>query len=78
MNRNITQRLKDDLNLGDILYYRRHYPQIAKIMSFNISCTKCGRSVKATKNILDLCEKSRIYTCSCGEQESIFEVELTS
>jgi len=76
LNKNITTRLKDDLNLIDILYYRRHYPQIAKMMPFNISCTKCGRSSKATKKILDLCEKTRMYTCPCGEKEPIINVEL--
>ena len=77
LNSNITKKLKDDLNLVDILYYKRHYPQIIKMMSFNLSCTKCGKSVKATKNILDICEKTRIYTCPCGDQEPITNVELT-
>lgn len=77
LNKNITKKLKDDLNLIDILYYKRHYPQIIKMMPFNLSCTKCGRDVKATKKILNLCEKTRMYTCPCGDQEPITNVELT-
>jgi hypothetical protein len=77
LNNNLTKKLKDELNLIDILYYRRHYPKITDNMPFNLSCTKCGRSNKATKDVLDLCEKTRMYICPCGYQESILNIELT-
>jgi len=76
LNKDITKRIKDELNLVDILYFRRHYPQVTKNLHFKISCSKCGRSEKATKKVLDLLEKNRMYACSCGEQESIYDVEL--
>lgn len=77
LNENITDELKDELSLIDILYYRRHYPEFVKNMPFNIICQKCGKSQEATKELLDLCDKNRNYVCSCGESESITSVELT-
>jgi len=77
LNSDISKKLKDELSLMDILYQRRHYPQFCDTMPFNISCRKCKKSIKATKKVLDTCEKDRFYTCSCGEQESIITLILT-
>jgi len=77
LNKDISKRLKDELSLMDVLYFRRHYPQLAPMMPFNLSCRKCGKSEKGTKKILELCEKTRIYLCECGEPESINSVEMT-
>ena len=76
LNNNITKRIKDELNFIDILYYSRHYPRFIEGMPFKLYCKKCKKSNKANKKTLDLCEKNGMYTCPCGEQESILNVEM--